>query len=104
MYWVDDGCESEGDNTADDITGFYQSKSNTAFVRCCSNDGTTCQTVSNCGNTLDATTYDEAAEECAAIDLRLCTKDELLTHVCCGTGGSCDSAGVWTSTKQTSNF
>ena len=42
--------------------------------------------------------YAGAEDECTAIGKRLCTKDELLTEVCCGAGGGCDSEAVWTST------
>ena len=45
--------------------------------------------------------YADAEAECAASGQRLCTKDELLTDICCGTGGSCDSHGVWTLTTST---
>merc|ERR1711899_573156 len=99
-YYVDDGCHSEN-NTPDDVIGFYQSESSTAFVRCCSTDAAgsiDCDTISNCQNTNDLVTYADAETECAANGMRLCTKDELLTDICCGTGGQCDSYAVWTST------
>jgi len=96
-YYVDDGCHSEK-RTPDDVVGFYQSEDSTAYIRCCSTDGTTCSTESNCGNTNDLVTYADAETECAANGMRLCTKDELLTEICCGTGGMCDSYAVWTST------
>ena len=96
-YYVDDGCHSEG-NTPDDVTGFYQSQALDAYVRCCSDDATSCTTVSDCQKTVDVVNYDDAVAECTSIGMRLCTKDELLTEVCCGTGGQCDSAAVWTST------
>jgi len=96
-YYVDDGCHSEN-STPDDVVGFYQSEDATAYIRCCSTDGTTCSTESNCQNTNDLVTYADAETECAANGMRLCTKDELLTDICCGTGGQCDSYAVWTST------
>merc|ERR1712020_667205 len=37
-------------------------------------------------------------EQCADKDYRLCTKEELMSDECCGTGGNCDSHLVWTST------
>merc|ERR1712223_1666049 len=100
-YYVDDGCHSEG-STPDDIAGFYQSETSTSFVRCCSDDATSCSTISNCRDTSDLVTYAEAATKCATNGQRLCTKDELLSDVCCGTGGQCDSEGVWTSTWEDS--
>ena len=99
-YYVDDGCHSEG-STPDDIAGFYQSETSTGFVRCCSDDATSCSTISNCRDPSDLVTYAEAATKCAAKGQRLCTKDELLSDVCCGTGKKCDSYGVWTSTWST---
>ena len=99
-YYVDDGCHSEG-STPDDVVGFFQSEYSTAFVRCCSYDGTSCSTQSNCKDSNDLVTYADAELECATNGQRICTKDELLTDMCCGTGGQCDSAGVWTSTTDT---
>ena len=42
--------------------------------------------------------YFDAEAECVELGMRLCTKDELLSNMCCGTGGQCDSKLVWTST------
>ena len=83
------------------MTGSFQSKdSYNAFIRCCSADGTECTTVTNdCRESTYATTYDDATSQCESLGLRLCTKTELLTDVCCGTGGSCDSYAIWTSTS-----
>ena len=99
-YYVDDGCHSEG-STPDDIVGFFQPESSTAFIRCCSTDGAGCSTESRCNNSDDLVTYADAEATCVANGGRLCTKDELLTDICCGTGGQCDSYGVWTSTTST---
>ena len=99
-YYVDDGCHSEGSNP-DDYTGFYQVESSNAFVRCCSDDGTNCETISNCQDSDDLRNYLDAETECANNGMRLCTRDELLTEICCGTGGGCDSQLVWTSTTST---
>ena len=83
------------------MTGSFQSKdSYNAFIRCCSVDGTECTTVTaNCKEPTYATTYDDAVSQCESQGLRLCTKNELLTDVCCGTGGGCDSYAIWTSTS-----
>ena len=97
FYYVDDGCHSEGSNP-DDINGFYQADDAYAFVRCCTTDGTSCSTTSQCTNSNDLTNYADAKGTCEANGQRLCTKDELLSDICCGTGGSCDSHEVWTST------
>ena len=65
-------------------------------------DGNTCATPRSCKDD-EPVTFDEAADHCAANyqDYRLCTKDELLSDICCGTGGNCDSRAVWTSTSDT---
>ena len=99
LYYVDDGCHSEGYTGQDDVTGYYEDESSVAaYVRCCSDDGTTCDTVSNCRQTSDLVAYADAEQECIDNGMRLCTMDELLSDICCGTGGNCDSAAVWTST------
>ena len=100
LYYVDDGCHSER-RTPDDIIGYYEDESSVAaYVRCCSNDGTTCDTVSNCRRRSDLVAYADAENKCIDNGMRLCTKDELLSDICCGTGGNCDSAAVWTSTPN----
>ena len=96
-YYVDDGCHSEN-HRPDDISGFYQSESSTAYVRCCSSDGSSCKTMSQCYNSTYLVTYAKAKDECEANGMRLCTMDELLSDVCCGTGGRCDNYRIWTST------
>ena len=99
LYYVDDGCHSEGSTGQDDVIGYYEDESSVAaYVRCCSDDGTLCDTVSNCRQTSDLVAYADAELECWTNGMRLCTMDELLSDICCGTGGSCDSAAVWTST------
>ena len=99
-YYVDDGCHSEATNP-DDVTGYYQAETSEAFVRCCSFDGTSCTTVNDCNDSDNLMSYSDAEDECSKIGMRLCTKDELLTELCCGTGGTCDSNAVWTSTVST---
>lgn len=105
-YWVDDGCHTEhkkesDENVNDDVEGAYQEPSFKAFVRCCSKDGKTCTTVSDCEEPSDATTYDDAADQCFKLDQRLCTKHEILSELCCKTGGKCDDAAIWTSSLDT---
>ena len=97
-YYVDDGCKTEYDNNPDDIVGSFQSKSFLAGVRCCTISGSACVTPVDC--TFQATTYDYAVSVCTQIGYRLCTKDELLSAVCCRTGGDCDNFPVWTSTSD----
>ena len=99
FYYVDDGCQSEGSNP-DDYDAFYQSEFSSAYVRCCSDDGSSCTTISDCRDTSEMVNYADAETACSSNGLRLCTMDELLTDICCGTGGSSDSSLVWTSTAE----
>jgi len=110
-FYVDDGCQTESGKTGkDDAKGEFISKSLQAGVRCCSMDGSQCATPGKCNTKKDdpiTVTYDEADVQCGAFNAttpwRLCTKDELLTDICCGTGGLCDNHAVWTSTYKADN-
>ena len=97
MYYVEDGCQSE-EGIADDFVGSFQAKSFSAGVRCCGVKSVKCVTLGFCPG--DFTNYDDAASKCSSINGRLCTKEELLSDVCCGTGGDCDNWPVWTSTSM----
>ena len=63
-------------------------------------DGATCDTFGKCPG---QSTYYDAVRECEERKMRLCTKDELFTEICCGTGGQCDNHQVWTSTLKPGN-
>ena len=104
LRYVDDGCHSEGSDNQDDVVGFYQSEYSEAFVRCCSIGGESCDTFSNCQDASQLVNYASAVSTCEANGRRLCTKDELLTDICCGTGWQCDHYGVWTSTLYSGIF
>ena len=97
FYYMDDGCHTDN-NTPDDFTGYYEGEFTKAGVRCCSSDGTSCNTHSSCTSWNDLKNHVDAEAECVADGMRLCTKDELLSEICCATGGGCDSLKVWTST------
>ena len=94
QYYVGDGCTTSGTS----VTGLFQSKYSTANVRCCSEDGSSCDTEGGHTCPDDAICFDDAVSQCESFGKRLCTKEELLSEICCGTGGSCDSYAVWTST------
>ena len=96
---VDDGCQSER-RTPDDFEAFYQPESFGAYVRCCSYDGSSCVTPESCRNKRFLVSYADAETKCKDLGMRLCTWDELLTDICCGTGGDCDNYLVWTSTAE----
>ena len=97
-YYVDEGCRRDA---ADDVVPAFQSKYSTAGVRCCSDDGTSCDTPSGFLCPRDDVTFDDAVALCEDNNGRLCSKEELLSDICCGTGGSCDNFAVWTSTFWT---
>ena len=92
QYWVDDGCVTRGREKE----GSFQNISYLSGVRCCSDDGSTCETPGNCP--ADNMPFDNAKQKCAQLGKRLCTKDQLMSGVCCGTGGGCNRDEVWTST------
>jgi len=47
------------------------------------------------GSCLNASTFDEAKNKCAAIKMRLCTSDELRNNLCCGSGCNFDKKPTW---------
>ena len=98
LRYVADGCSTNGK----EVFGSYEQHNSTAGTRCCSLDGQTCTTPENCGNT--KRNFEASSTICTSKIQRLCTEQELLTGVCCGTGGSCDNHGVWTSTTSKGNF
>ena len=61
-------------------------------------DGKGCKTIGKCPD--DFTSYQNAATLCSESGRKLCTKDELLSDICCKSGGLCDSHPVWTSTRE----
>ena len=67
------------------------SPSQTAAVRCCSDNDENCITPIPCLNT----THYNAQEKCAAIGRRLCSVVELATNTCCGTGCGFDDELTW---------
>ena len=106
-YYVDDGCHSDP-SIPDDFVGTYHPKSFNAGIRCCKDPAAStgdCITIDRCDDGTGIVPYDEAVSKCQASSnhQRLCTKDELLSDICCGSGGQCDSHPVWTSTLETGN-
>ena len=106
-FYVDDGCHSDDADGGppDDFPSSYEMKTFQAGVRCCNinSDGNLdCATVGDCPGTR---TYDQAVSDCQGLSGydRLCTKTELLSNACCGSGGQCNHFQVWTSTSLTGN-
>ena len=85
---LEDGCPTNGASPKppDVIT-----PSQTAAVRCCSDDVNDCITPAECLET----TYDEAQKKCATIGRRLCTAQEFADNKCCGTGCGFDDKLNW---------
>jgi hypothetical protein len=100
-----DGCTSDGDQDEHPLT-FIRDVDGTADVRCCSIDGTTCQSQDFEGGVDFLTpnggthtscyfqvTYQEAMEVCHNAGKRICTTDEMDT--CCGTGCWHNHNAIW---------
>merc|ERR550539_1231653 len=106
IHWVDDGCHTEAERLAnddlnDDVVGDFRPSSELHGVRCCSNDGSFCTTTRSCQGT-NRLTFQQAEAHCENEGMRLCTRAEMETEMCCGTGGNCDSRSVWTPTVSQS--
>lgn len=118
--WVDvptvgvtiDGCSTDNSNHSPDqypgsddsqalIPSSQKEIGDTAAVRCCSYDGSDCE--SNNGDAdgvggagcNDAVSFVDAQRICSEVSKRLCSADEMDT--CCGTGCWYNHFGVWTS-------
>ena len=90
-YYIEGGCRRQGE-------GSFQPKSYKAPIRCCSNNGDSCNSPLDCNN--HEMSFDEAVEKCQETGNRLCTRDELLSGMCCSKGGGCDDFLLWTSTGE----
>jgi len=91
---ADIGCPKENNNQ------FVTSSPHIAAVRCCSLSGINCITpggheAEHHGRCLNNSTFDDAEKKCAAIDMRLCTSDELRNNLCCGSGCNFDKKPTW---------
>lgn len=75
----------------------------TADVRCCSSDGSTCRAPSGDCAAATAKTFAEADLLCAVSGWHLCTESELQTDVCCSTGCGSDvnNIPVWVGQEET---
>ena len=68
------------------------STTQTGAVRCCSFDGGSCKSkIPDC-STL---TFSEAEQKCDKFGMRLCSKQELASNICCNTGCMFDLKLVW---------
>ena len=74
----------------------YTTSTETAGTMCCPIAGGACA-----GTCASASTWSTAVLSCALNGMRLCSKDELLSQVCCGQGDTtCDASAVWTLTVR----
>jgi len=90
-----DGCV--GVNTEVERSVVMANSGETASVRCCSMDGTTCETDQLDGGCHSGKTFLEALHICAANGHRLCTEAEVNDDVCCSSGCNFDGHHVWVS-------
>ena len=65
-------------------------------VRCCS--PTECVTKLSCIS--NGVIYSKAVSICERNGYTLCTKAQILSEYCCGSGGDCNNRPVWTSTPE----
>ena len=68
------------------------STNQTGAVRCCSFDGGSCKSETPDCSKLTAS---KAYHKCAKFRMRLCSKQELSSNICCGTGCLFDEELVW---------
>ena len=81
------------------MEGSYRHHNEKYGARCCNGDQ--CITSYDCKNNPNGSlTYSEAVQFCEDEGLNLCSKAQLLSEICCNTGGGCDSIAVWTSTPE----
>jgi len=94
-YTMVDGCLNQ--NTEVPRAVVSSDAGATASVRCCSMEGDRCDTDHLPGGCQSGKTFEEATAICAANGERLCTEEEIIDRVCCGTGCGFDGHQVWVS-------
>lgn len=95
-----DGCHTAGDSHDREV----RDATDTANVRCCSFDGSSCETQGLHSGCQQDKTFFEAQTICADNGMRLCSEAEMDSSLCCGTGCGYDSSKVWTSTDSVPAF
>ena len=83
------GCPSD-DNAIQNTQDIISTTTQTAFVRCCSKIGGSCK-IPDCSRL----TFSNAEQKCSESGMRLCTKEELASNICCKTGCGYDRKLVW---------
>jgi len=92
-----DGCQNEYGELIPSVV--HTDAAHTASVRCCSNDGSSCETADLEGGCASGQTQAEAIAVCAANDMRLCSESEMAGNICCGSGCGFDDHAVWVDTS-----
>ena len=97
-YFVASACPTANDLNA----GQYIPPTTKAGVMCCKEQfGSGCVSEGNCN--VNAKTLQGAIFTCFIHGLRLCTRSELLSNICCGLNVHCDKVPVWSSTEEGGN-
>jgi hypothetical protein len=99
-----DGCSSDnsnrdasrGDQSGQMIPLLVHGADEHAAVRCCSHDGSSCESDVQ-GVCHDFATFHDAHAICRAANMRLCSQAEMGSGVCCGTGCWFNHYAVWVS-------
>ena len=87
LHNVTNGCVSKFPR---DVT--LQSADEEHSVRCCNEVGDTCTSPEPCQL---ASTYREAILTCYDLGLRLCSRNEMVSNMCCGTGCQINQKTTW---------
>jgi len=103
-FWGEDGCTTEDQwgTKKDHGAKCLAADSDTAAVRCCSENGDKCYSKGAGQCFGKAKTFAEASSICKSNGHRLCTRTELSSQMCCRTGCMYDHERTWTSTGCTS--
>jgi hypothetical protein len=97
-HWVGDGCSNAKDPWVIQDDRLF------AAVRCCSRSFAACYSNSANACLPARANFSAASQICALQGERLCTKSELASNICCGTGCGYDTVLVWTSTEGTAHW
>ncbi len=117
FFWTETGCPKlprRGGNYVTrprHVPGRCMHASQGAAIRCCSSGQRACTSVCEPRQLLQGTpphqpqtpgvsgfaaSHEQASAECTTIGMRLCTRHELASSMCCSSGCQADGALVWT--------
>lgn len=102
--WIAEGCTKEKAPSIDFKSAPKKIKvDETASVRCCSSADRDAKCESKKVGCAKGKTYKEAKEVCAKHNMQLCTRQQLESQICCGSGCNFDSKLIWTSEEAYPN-